>query len=118
MDIEEQRKKIEVVARICHEANRAYCHALKDFSQETWDMAPDWQRESARAGVDFHLMGEFGPEASHASWMNMKLDDGWKFGAVKDAAKKEHPCIVPFDELPKEQQLKDVLFRAIVHAFK
>jgi len=41
---------------------------------------------------------------------------GWKYGAVKDADKKEHPCFVPYEELPKEQQAKDHLFKATVSA--
>ena len=48
--------------------------------------------------------------------MKQKLDDGWKYGPVKDAEKKEHPCLVPFEQLPKEQQAKDYLFRGAVHA--
>ncbi len=112
------REIIENIARVCHEANRAYCHTLKDFSHETWDAAPDWQRESARMGVDLHLMGDFGAEASHVSWMKQKLEEGWKFGAVKDPGKKEHPCLVDFKDLPPAQQMKDHLFRAIVHSFK
>ena len=109
---------LDKIAKICHEANRAYCQTLGDYSQDTWDVAPAWQRASARAGVDLHLMGDFGPEASHIAWMKMKLDDGWKYGPVKDPDRKEHPCLVPFEELPKDQQIKDVLFRNIVHAFK
>jgi len=37
---------------------------------------------------------------------------------VKDTEKKEHPCIVPFDQLPREQQAKDYLFRGVVHAVR
>lgn len=109
---------LDRIARVCHEVNRAYCEALGDHSQPSWEQAPAWQRESARMGVDLHLMGEFGPEASHISWMRQKLDDGWKYGPVKDPEKKEHPCLVPFAELPVEQQAKDFIFRAIVHALK
>ena len=108
----------EHVARVCHEVNRAYCEALGDNSQASWDGAPEWQRASARMGVDLHLMGNFGPEASHISWMKQKLDEGWKYGAVKDANTKTHPCIVPFDMLPVAQQAKDYIFRAVVHALK
>jgi hypothetical protein len=107
------------VARICHEANRAYCLALGDTSQPAWDDAPDWQRESAINGVRFHFENPgVGPEASHESWLREKEADGWKWGAVKDPAKKEHPCFVAFDELPEEQQLKDMLFTNIVEAFQ
>jgi hypothetical protein len=106
------------IAQVCHEVNRAYCQALGDTSQMQWSDAPDWQRESARMGVDLHLTGDFGPEASHTSWMKQKFDEGWRYGPVKDAEKKEHPCMVPFDELPVEQQAKDYLFRQVVHSIR
>lgn len=109
---------IEKIARVCHEVNRAYCAALGDNSQPVWEEAPGWQRESARMGVDLHLMGDFGPEASHISWMKQKLAEGWVYGPVKDPQLKTHPCIVPFDALPREQQAKDFIFRAVVHALK
>lgn len=108
----------EVIARACHEVNRAYCEALGDHSQPSWEDAPAWQRESARMGVDLHMMGDFGPEASHISWMKQKVDDGWVYGPEKNPEKKEHPCLVPFDQLPREQQAKDFIFRAVVHALK
>lgn len=108
----------EDIARVAHEANRAYCKTLGDDSQPDWDDAPEWQRESARMGVDLHLSGDFHAEASHVSWMKQKLDDGWKYGPIKDPEKKEHPCLVPFDQLPPEQQAKDHLFRGIVHALR
>ena len=46
-----------------------------------------------------------------------KEQDGWKFGLVKDPAKKEHPCMVPYIQLSIEQKVKDRLFRSIVSAF-
>lgn len=105
----------EKIAEICHEINRTLCIQLGDYSQEHWYDAPAWQRESSLAGVDFHQkMIDAGPAASHESWMGMKLDEGWSYGEQKDTVMKTHPCLVPFDELPKEQQLKDHLFTEIV----
>lgn len=108
----------EHIAKVCHEVNKAYCEALGDMSQPSWSEAPEWQRESARAGVAFHRAGDHGPEASHENWMKQKLAEGWKHGPVKDPQKKEHPCLVPFSELPPEQKAKDFLFRAVVHALR
>lgn len=108
----------EEIARACHEVNRAYCQALGDTSQPAWEDAPEWQRASARLGVELHVSGDHGPEASHESWMKQKLEEGWKYGPVKDPERKEHHCIVPFDQLPREQQAKDFLFRAVVHVLK
>lgn len=105
------------IAIVAHEANRSFCRALHDFSQESWEQAPEWQRISAIHGVEFHLANpDAGPEASHEAWRAEKVADGWVYGPVKNAEEKTHPCLVDFDELPLEQQLKDVLFRNIVHA--
>jgi hypothetical protein len=109
--------KVEQIAKVAHEINRAFCTAMDDFSQLPWDEAPQWQKESAVLGVIFHMENpKAGPAASHESWMEQKLFDGWKYGDVKDAEAKTHPCIVDFDELPKEQQVKDYLFRQVVHS--
>jgi len=108
---------IEKIARIAHEVNKAYCEALGDKSQVSWEEAPEWQRNSAIDGVAFHITdSDAGPEASHNSWLDQKVKDGWIYGPVKDADKKEHPCMVPFNKLPTEQQAKDFIFRSIVHA--
>ena len=43
------------IAIICHEANRAYCKTLGDDSQLPWADAPQWQRDSIIAGVEYRL---------------------------------------------------------------
>lgn len=108
----------EQVARICHETNRVYCQTIGDFSQKPWDEAEDWQKESALRGVWYAISNPGAPaSAQHDAWMKDKLDQGWKYGPVKDPDKKEHHCIVPYELLPVEQRLKDHLFRGIVKAF-
>lgn len=108
----------EHIARIAHEINRAYSEALGDNSHLPWEDAPEWQRESARMGVDLHYTNNLGPEASHIAWMQHKLEEGWKWGPTKNPDTKEHPCLLPFSYLPKEQQAKDFIFRAVVHALR
>lgn len=113
-----QEDVVDSIARVTYEVNRAYCEAMGDSSFAPWDSAPDWQKETNRLGVLFHMGGDFGPEASHESWRTQKFNDGWRWGAVKDPEKKEHPCMMDFADLPKEQQAKDFLFRAVVHALR
>lgn len=109
--------RIERIARVCHEANRAYCATIGDESQPPWDRAPEWQKKSACAGVRGWLDGAITtPSQSHDSWLAVKEADGWKYGPVKDAEKKEHPCFVPYCDLPDEQKVKDALFAAVVQA--
>lgn len=105
------------IARIVHEANRAYCQTIGDGSQVPWDEAPGWQRVSAVKGVEGIIAGSITrPEQSHESWLGEKERAGWKYGPVRDAEKKEHPCFVPYAELPPEQKAKDAIFFAIVRA--
>ena len=103
------------IARICHESNRAYCEAIGDSTQKPWDLAEEWQKESAIKGVDFAVKNPNLPDSSqHDSWLADKEKDGWVYGPVKDPSKKQHPCMVPYDQLPIEQRRKDALFKGIV----
>lgn len=105
------------IARVCHEVNRAYCQSLGDDSQKPWEEAPEWQRQSAINGVAFHL-GKTGstPRDSHENWCAVKRGAGWIYGETKDAEKKTHPCLVPYDDLPPAQRAKDSIFVAIVRS--
>lgn len=107
------------IARVAHEVNKAYCEALGDTSQQSWEDAPEWQRQSALTGVNLHIQNpDVGAQASHVSWMNEKVADGWTYGPEKRPDIKQHPCIVPFDKLPVNQQAKDFIFRGVVHALR
>lgn len=107
----------EVIAEICHEANRFWCVACGDVSQKPWLEAAEWQRDSAIKGVQFALANpSAGDSAQHDAWCVDKRAAGWKYGAVKDETAKTHPCLVSFVQLPPHQRAKDRLFRAIVLA--
>jgi hypothetical protein len=110
----DRENHINLLAQIAHEVNRAYCQSIGDNSQLPWFESPVWQRESAVVGVRFCMNNPNAPaSANHDSWLKQKVADGWIWGPVKDPAKKEHPCMVPYEALPKEQQTKDALFKAV-----
>jgi hypothetical protein len=106
---------VEAAAHAAHEANRAYCILMGDMSQPPWDEAPRWQRESAMMGVKGVMQGN-GPRESHLSWLQHKTEEGWKYGLVKDVEKKEHPCFVPYDDLPPAQKKKDDIYVTVVRS--
>lgn len=115
--IDNSGSRIPDIAKVCHEANRAYCQALGDDSQLPWDDAPQWQRTSVINGVNFHIDNpDAKPSDSHNSWLAEKVADGWTYGPVKDPELKQHPCFVPYDQLPADQRAKDFIFMAIVRA--
>ncbi len=112
-------KKIESIAKVCHQANKAFCEANGDTTQKDWEKAPAEIRASAIKGVEFRLANPKSKEsAQHDAWLKHKVSQGYKYGKVKDDVKKTHPCIVAFEKLPKFQQQKDALFCAVVDSLK
>jgi hypothetical protein len=103
------------IAKVAHEINKAYCEAIGDSSQPTWEDTPEEIRRSAELGVQFHTANpEATPSDSHASWLANKQAEGWVYGEVKDLEAKTHPCMKPYDELPESQRVKDYLFKQVV----
>lgn len=109
----------EVIAKICHEVNRAYCESIGDFSQPSWEEAKDSIKKSCIYGVKFHIEHpETTPEELHNKWYEYKKLEGWVYGNVKNIERKEHPCFVPYESLPKEQKSKDFIFSKLVKVLK
>lgn len=109
------RFKIEEIARVAHEVNRAYCQSIGDQTQVPWTEAPEWQKKSAADGVAYFLGNpDKTPAEGHANWFKQKLSEGWGWGREKDPENKRHPCMCPYEALPREQRTKDHIFRAVV----
>lgn len=112
-------EKIRKIAIMCHQTNKAWCELNGDTSQKDWFEAEPWQRESAMKGVEFRLGNPYaGNDSQHNAWLRDKIKDGWKYGPVKNAEAKEHPCLVQYSALPEFEKKKDALFCAIVDALK
>lgn len=43
----------------------------------------------------------------HDLWAQQRLKDGWKYGPQRDDARKEHPCLVPYEQLPESEKVYD-----------
>lgn len=111
--------KAALIAMVCHTVNAAFCRAIGDDTQPAWADATEDIKASAIVGVEYKLANPgITPEQQHAAWMEHKAAQGWTLGEVKDAEKKTHPSMVPWDQLPGEQRVKDFLFQAVVDACK
>jgi hypothetical protein len=44
---------------------------------------------------------------AHDVWARQRLADGWRYGNKRDDERKEHPCLVPYDELPESEKQYD-----------
>lgn len=108
---------VTAIAKVCHEANRAYCQSIGDFTIPPWDTAPHWQQAGSIHGVEYRMNNPYAtPEDIHRMWMDEKLATGWKHGPEKCPVTKRHPSLVPWEKLPEKERRKDVLFSNIVAA--
>jgi len=109
------KPRVELIAKIAHNMNKAYCESIGDNSQVSWFEADEHIKNLTISGVEsimsnYHIT----PEELHGNWVKYKKKAGYNFGKVKDVVKKTHPDILPFNELQQEQKNKYYLFIAVV----
>jgi RyR domain-containing protein len=46
-------------------------------------------------------------ENAHEVWAQRRMAEGWRYGPRRDEDKKEHPSLVPYDELPESEKEYD-----------
>ena len=46
-------------------------------------------------------------ENVHNTWAKRRMDEGWAYGPVRDDAKKQHPGLVPYADLPESEKAYD-----------
>ena len=44
---------------------------------------------------------------AHDNWARQRMNDGWRWGAERDDARKLHPSLVPYEELPESEKKYD-----------
>lgn len=59
-------------------------------------------------------------ENAHDMWAEQRLTQGWSYGPRRDDERKQHPCLVPYDQLPDSEKEYDRLtalgtLKAILH---
>lgn len=43
----------------------------------------------------------------HEVWAKNRIDDGWTYGAERNDEMKQHPCLLPYEELPESEREYD-----------
>jgi hypothetical protein len=44
---------------------------------------------------------------THNVWAQQRIADGWRYGPKRDDSCKEHPCLVPYEELSDSEKEYD-----------
>ena len=43
----------------------------------------------------------------HEVWAQSRMEQGWTYGAERSDVLKQHPCLVPYEELPEVEKAYD-----------
>jgi hypothetical protein len=44
---------------------------------------------------------------AHDNWASQRIREGWSYGSNRNSHKKEHPCLVPYEQLSEVQKEYD-----------
>ena len=110
-------QKVQNIARICHEVNRALQIGFGEEPNPRWDILSEDLKNSTYSGVNAALDGAT-PEDLHTSWCDERMENGWTYGYPLDRVKKIHPNLVPYEQLSQDQQIKDHVFETIVRSYR
>lgn len=50
---------------------------------------------------DLYTLMEELSRSNHDTWSLHRIEEGWSYGPSRDDAKKQNPCLVPYEELPE-----------------
>ncbi len=53
------------------------------------------------------LLAEQMAENVHEIWAATRIEQGWTYGPERNDALKQHPCLVPYSELPESEKVYD-----------
>lgn len=43
----------------------------------------------------------------HEVWAQSRMEQGWTYGPERSDALKQHPCLIPYEELPEVEKAYD-----------
>ena len=46
-------------------------------------------------------------ENVHEVWAESRISEGWQYGEDRSDALKQHPCLVPYEDLPENEKAYD-----------
>jgi len=103
------------IAQVMHEAVRAWQKANGQNAAPPWSRAPKWMKQASKEAVLWRMENPNAPSsAQHEQWLAEKRVAGWKYGKAKSGAKKTHPLLVPYADLPEVERRKDAMVGALI----
>jgi hypothetical protein len=71
---------------------------------------------SVRLPAELTQLTELLAKNTHENWARLRMDEGWRPGPRRDDGRKEHPGLVPYEELSESE--KDYDRRTAIETLK
>jgi hypothetical protein len=65
------------------------------------------ETSGVRLSEDLRDLTELLARNAHDNWARQRLSEGWRYGPERNDARKEHPCLVPYEQLPEAEKEYD-----------
>lgn len=56
---------------------------------------------------ELHSLVERLAENAHEIWAERRMRDGWRYGPVRNDDRREHPSLIPYDQLDESEKEYD-----------
>lgn len=60
-----------------------------------------------KLGKEILQLREILARNSHDLWARRRLSEGWRYGPKRNDKTKEHPSLIPYEELPESEKEYD-----------
>jgi class 3 adenylate cyclase/tetratricopeptide (TPR) repeat protein len=78
---------------------------MNPFNDKSRELFPaPFDTSQIRLSDDILKLTELLAKNAHDTWAQQRIALGWRLGPVRDDDKKEHPCLVPYKELPESEK--------------
>jgi class 3 adenylate cyclase len=71
-----------------------------------YELAPSHGFAPSEIKITSHQLEELAIR-EHDRWLAERTRQGWSYGPVRDNARKQHPCLIPWADLPEGEKQKD-----------
>ena len=56
---------------------------------------------------EIHDLTEALARNTHEVWAQERMAQGWRFGPARNDQRKEHPSLIPYEQLPEKEKVYD-----------
>ena len=77
-----------------------------DMKQNAYTPQPIFTEDIILSDEILHLSERIAQNV-HDVWAASRVAEGWTWGEKRDEVVKQHPCLIPYDELPESEKEYD-----------